>query len=78
MTKLQATKCVVTAVVGIGASQIVRTIISNNVQAVRVIDKITVTSGAVVLGMMVSDISKKYTDNKIDEAVAWYKENFSS
>jgi hypothetical protein len=75
MTKIEVTKNVVSFVVGIGTSQIVKTVIKNNVQPENLIEKITVTAGAVVLGSMVADASRKYTDDKIDELVAWWNTN---
>lgn len=67
MNKIEIVKKVTTIVVGLGASKISATIIKNNVATENVIDKVTVTAGSVVIGMMVSDVTKKYTSDKIDE-----------
>jgi hypothetical protein len=75
MNKLEVTKNVVSFVVGVGTSQIVKTIIKNNVQPENVIEKITVTAGSFVLGAIYADASRKYTDTKIDELVDWWNTN---
>lgn len=75
MNKLELTKTVVTFVVGAGTSKIVKTIIKNNVQPENLTDSITVTTGSIVLGSMVADVSQKYTSAKIDEIANWWKEN---
>jgi hypothetical protein len=76
MNTLSITKMVVTTVVGSGTAKIVSAIIKNNITPERVIDKVTVTSSAIVLGGMAADASRKYTDAKIDEIANWYAETF--
>lgn len=75
MNKLQLAKNVTSVIVGFGTTKIVGTIIRNNVAAESLTDKVTVTAGTYVLGAMVADLSKRYTDAKIDEVAAWYKAN---
>jgi large-conductance mechanosensitive channel len=76
MNKLAIAKMAVSAIVGAGTTKIVTAIVKNNIQPDKLIDKVTVVSGAFVLGSMAADASKKYTDAKIDEAVNWFNETF--
>lgn len=78
MTKLDITKKVASFIVGIGTTQIVNSICINNANPQRLTDKVTVTAGAVVLGMIAADITRKYTDQKIDEIANWYNANVKS
>lgn len=67
MDKLQVTKNIVAYVVGAGASQIVKTIIKNNVDSEKTLEKIEIVSASIVIGLMAKDGTKKYTDAKIDK-----------
>lgn len=73
MNKLDLFKNIVSTVVGIGTTKIVSTIIRNNVEPETPVEHVTVYAGSVVIGAMVADASKNYTDTKIDEAVALIK-----
>lgn len=75
MTKTEIAKKATSFVVGLGTTTIVRSIVQNNVAPENVTQKVTVTAGTVVLGSMVADVSKAYTDAKIDQVVAWWKTN---
>jgi hypothetical protein len=83
MNKIAAVKLVTGLIVGSGTSKIVKTIIENNVDIriainntpLKVLEKVSVAAGTLVIGAMAADVSRRYTDNKIDEAVAWYDEN---
>lgn len=75
MTKLDITKIVVTTVVGFGASKIAQSICLNNTQPDNIADKVMVHSAALVVGMMASEVTRKYTNAKIDEVAAWYNSN---
>lgn len=71
MTKLQITKIVVSTVVGFGASKIAQSICLNNTQPDNLPDKVMVHSAAIVVGMMASELTRKYTNAKIDEIAEW-------
>lgn len=73
MTKLEMLKLAVSSVVGVGTSKIVRSIVANNVELETPVDHVTVTAGSFVVGAMVADASKDYTDSKIDEIVEIFK-----
>lgn len=77
MTKLDLTKLVVSTVVGIGTAQIVHAIIGNNTQPDTLPSQVTVGAASVVAGYMAADISKQYTDQKIDEIAHWWKTNIT-
>lgn len=75
MTKIEMIKLATSTVVGIGTAKIVQSIALNNTSTEKLTDKVTVHAGAYVMGMMVADITKRYTDTKIDEVAHWYNEN---
>lgn len=75
MREIELAKNITSAIVGIGTSKIVHTVIKNNVAPENALDTVTVTAGAVVLGSMAADASKKHTDAKIEELVSWWKTN---
>ena len=77
MTKLDLTKKAVSVVVGLGTSKIVGDIIKNNVSPEKTHEIVTVYAGSFVLGSMVADISRQYTDQKIDEIAKWWTENIT-
>lgn len=60
-------KLITSTIVGLGTTKIVTTIIKNNVQPETVVDAVTITAGSFVIGGMVADASKKYTDDTIDK-----------
>lgn len=73
MTKLELAKNAVSIVVGAGTSKIVSSIIQNNTNPKTLADKVSMSAGSMVIGMMVADAAKKYTDAQIDEVAVWYK-----
>lgn len=72
-------KLATSTVVGIGTSRIVKAIITNNVStdAMGVVEETTTVISSYVLGAMVADATKKYTDAKVDAAAAWLQNRFS-
>lgn len=66
-------KLATTTVVGIGTSRIVKAIITNNVSTtdMSLIEETTVVASSYVLGAMVADATKKYTDAKVEAAANW-------
>jgi hypothetical protein len=75
MEKIALVKLAVSAVVGAGTSRIVSGIVKNNTSPEKVTDVVSIVAGTWVLGGIVADVSKKYTDAKIDNAVDWWNEN---
>lgn len=75
MDSIVIAKKVTSLVVGVGVTKIVRAIIKNNVTPENVIDQVTITAAAMVLGGIVANVSQKYTDSKIDELVKFWNEN---
>lgn len=67
MQILEMVKTVTTFAVGAGSAKIIASVIANNVTPKTMIDRITMSSASVVMGMMVGDLTKTYTSNKIDE-----------
>lgn len=67
MLNLNTIKLVTSTIVGLGVTKIVTTTIKNNVNPETVVDTITITAGSFVIGGMVADASKKYTDETIDK-----------
>lgn len=75
MNKIEIAKGVVNFAVGVGTRRIVYGMIKNNVVAENPTDTVAVATGSFVIAALVADVSKKYTDAKVDELVAWWKEN---
>jgi hypothetical protein len=78
MTPIDLTKSILNVLVGVGTAKIVKSIIENNTSTHTLIAKVTVTSAAVVIGLMASDATQAYSDQKIDEIVAWWRENVTT
>lgn len=72
MKALEIAKYAASTVVGVGTSKIVHSIIDNNTEAEGAVDTVTIAAGSIVIGSMAADATKKYLDEKIDAAVAWY------
>ncbi|UVK59341.1 hypothetical protein SEA_PHEROBRINE_58 [Gordonia phage Pherobrine] len=66
MLNLSTVKLITSTIVGLGTTKIVTTIIKNNVNPETVVDTVTITAGSFVIGGMVADASKAYTDKTID------------
>lgn len=75
MTKLEITKAVTSFVVTSGTTKIVNGIIRNNTNPEKLTDTVSIGAASVVVGMMVGDATKKYTDEKIDEIAVWWNKN---
>jgi len=69
MKKIDILKKAVTTVVGIGTTKIIRDIITNNVDTETITSKVTVTAASAAIGGAVSELTKQYTDNTIDQFV---------
>jgi hypothetical protein len=78
MTKLEITKLATKTIVGIGTGKIVHGIIATNVPSGGIVTKVTVIAAAIVVGMMASEKTEAFTDQKIDEAATWWKENVTN
>lgn len=78
MNKIALVKNAVSLIVGTGTAKIVSSIISNNTNQENVVDKVTMTSASLVLGAMVADVTKRYTDAKIDQLAAFVNDNFKN
>jgi hypothetical protein len=75
MNKLDIAKKAVSFVVCAGTTKIVHQIIVNNSQPKSTADLVSMTAGGFVIGAIVADASRKYTDEKIDEIATWWNEN---
>ncbi len=73
MTKLDLAKRATSFVVGFGASAIVGSIIKNNAAPSNLPEQVAVPVASYVLGAMLANETRKYTDAKIDEMAYWYK-----
>lgn len=74
MKSVAIAKKIVTTIVGIGTTKIIKSMIENNVDTDTIYQKVTVGSASVAIGYAVSETTSEYTDRKIDEAVAlWQK-----
>lgn len=78
MNKIAFAKNAVSLIVGTGTAKIVSSIISNNTNPENVVDKVTMTSASLVLGAMVADVTRRYTDAKIDQIATFVNDNFKN
>ena len=67
MPILAILKVATSTIVGLGAYKVTGAIIKNNVPVESVIEKITVGSANIVIGLMVADATKSYTDGVFDQ-----------
>lgn len=75
MNKIVVVKKIVSTVVGLGTSKIVKDIIEKNVDTETATSKVTVTAASAAIGFAASDAASDYTDRKIDEMIAWYNKH---
>lgn len=68
VNKLMITKLVASTLVGMGTTKIVKAVIQNNIAPEGIVNRITVTAGSMALGGAASDLSRAYTNGKIDQA----------
>jgi hypothetical protein len=66
MNKLATVKLVAKSITGMGAAYIVHSIIKNNTNPDDLTSHVKVYAGSFALGMMVADITSRYTENQID------------
>lgn len=72
MNKLEIAKLAVSTIAGVGVSRIAGGIIQNQIVPKNSLDKAVITTGRVVIGMMISDATKKFVDSQVEE----YQETF--
>ena len=72
--KIKIAKTITSLIVGAGVTKIVGGIIANSTNKETLIAKVTVTAASLVIGAMVSDITSRYTNDKIDELLIGYDE----
>jgi hypothetical protein len=65
--KIEILKKAVTFVVGVGTAKIIREVIKNNVDTESITSMVTVTAASAAIGGAVSEMTKQYTDDQIDE-----------
>lgn len=68
---LPQVKLALSLVAGLGMSQIVSSIVKNNVAMVTPFQKVTVATGSFVLGSMLMDQSTRHIEQQIDSLVSW-------
>ncbi len=78
MDKTAFAKNAVSAVVWFSVSKVIDQIIQNNTTPIKWLDKPRITIGSYFLGAILAKACKSYTDEKIDELIAWWKENILS
>lgn len=75
MEPLDLAKMAARYMIGAGTGKIVVAIIQNNIETPdNLYKKVQVVGAGIVIGMMAKDATKQYTDAKIDEYRAFYKE----
>lgn len=68
-TKTDIAKQVVSIVVGIGTSKIVAGVIKNNTDPDKLTDKVAIAAASVVLGGIIAERTRVYTDAQIDKFI---------
>jgi hypothetical protein len=61
------TKTIVSWIVGAGVGKIIHAVINNNIEPETTTEKVTVPAAGFVAAMMAKDLTRQYTDAKIDE-----------
>lgn len=74
MTPLQITQGAVRFIVAGGTNQIIKSIVTNNVEPENTKEKIQVVAGTVVVSGMVAEAARSYTDKKIESAFTFYNQ----
>lgn len=77
MTKTEVAKWAAALVVGGTTTKVVKEIIQNNTDPTTIADKSAVIVGSYVLGAIVADASKKWTDAKLDSLIIWWTKNIT-
>jgi len=75
MTKTDVVKRVVSGIVMFSTASVVKQVIKNSTSATTIPEKIAVIIAGYVLGAIAADASKVWTDDKIDELIAWWTQN---
>jgi hypothetical protein len=75
MTKIQLTKKIVRFVVGNSVVFATASVVHNNVSTQKPLQKVEAIVAAAVLGHLVAEHTMDWTDEKIDQLVAWYQAN---
>ena len=78
MKYLEVTKSAVAFTAGLGISQILTGIVSTTTPTDTTYQKVTVTTGKVVLGYVIGDAIDQVLDRKTDELRAWWHENITT
>lgn len=73
ITKTELAKKATSFVVGATTGNLVRQIIKNNVAPDSTTDKAAAIIGSYVLGAIIADKAKAWTDAEIDKLIAWVK-----
>ena len=74
MTPLKLTQGAVRFIVAGGTNQIIKAIVTNNVEPENTKEKIQVAAGTLVVSGMVAEAARSYTDDKIEKAFKFYDE----
>jgi hypothetical protein len=77
MPKIEILKEAVGIISGVGVTTIIAGIVRSTTPTDTAVQKATVFSGQVVIGLIARDVAKQYTDAKIDAAVDWWKINIT-
>ena len=79
MTKTEIAKRVASLMVGFGTGKVVKEIIDNNTaDPENVTDKVRIVVGSYVLGAIVADAAKDWTDQKIEAVINWWTDKVMS
>lgn len=71
MTKTEFAKAIVGFVIGSATAKVAKQIVMNNVSPDSVTDKAAVIIGTYVIGAIVGNAARKWSDAEIDKAIAY-------
>lgn len=75
MDKITLAKNITKLVVGASVSYVVRSAIRNNTNPNTHFQKAEVIIGAIVITMVLDEVTDNYIDRKINQIVQWHREN---
>jgi hypothetical protein len=70
MSKTLIAKRIVSFIVGAGAAKIISGIVTHNTDPENIYDSVTIVAGSMVMGAVLAEHCKQYTDKSIDEIIA--------
>lgn len=78
MNPLTFARKAISMAAGLGAAQIVSNVVANTTPQTNMYQKVTVRTGAVVMGYMAGEAIEHYLERKQTEIESWWRENITT